>query len=90
MRFDIGTLDSGEQSLPFGLLVFFSDLYKHMYLKSLTYDNLLFVSGLLKISKEAFKMVVTLLQYRKSSQNVMVKAIFTCFYRFHVVVDESF
>ena len=23
MRFDLGTLDSGERSLPFGLLVFF-------------------------------------------------------------------
>ena len=27
MRFDIGTLDSGERSLPFGLLVFDSILF---------------------------------------------------------------
>ena len=26
MRFDLGTLDSGEQSLPFGLLVFLPEL----------------------------------------------------------------
>ena len=28
MRFDLGTLDSGEQSLPFGLLVYNFDLGK--------------------------------------------------------------
>ena len=35
MRFDLGTLDSGERSLPFGLLVFLFLLYLyglHMYL----------------------------------------------------------
>ena len=46
MRFDLGTLDSGERSLPFGLLVFFlcadpaifssSDLYKNSDPKGLS------------------------------------------------------
>ena len=31
MRFDLGTLDSGERSLTFGLLVYFSDLRYHLY-----------------------------------------------------------
>ena len=32
MRFDIGTLDSGERSLPFGLLVFFCFLFFFFFL----------------------------------------------------------
>ena len=57
-----------------------------MYFKSLTYDNLLFASALKYL---AFKMVVTLLQKPKTSQNITVKAIFTNYYRFCVVFDES-
>ena len=41
MRFDLGTLDSGERSLPFGLLV-------HSYLKEMKKINIQFLNGLRK------------------------------------------
>ena len=42
MRFDIGTLDSGERSLPFGLLVFFTIYGYKSYLLNIILQTYLF------------------------------------------------
>ena len=39
IRLDFGRLDSGERSLPFGLLVTVSHLVKNMVIKVLNYAN---------------------------------------------------
>ena len=44
MRFDIGTLDSGERSLPFALLVFYLYHKVKTYLSSLLLEELFSVS----------------------------------------------
>ena len=38
MRFDLGTLDSGERSLPFGLLVLMYNIFKYNEIRSFIHD----------------------------------------------------
>ena len=47
MRFDLGTLDSGERSLPFGLLVF---------LELWPFENLGFLRFVSKVSRKLFEL----------------------------------
>ena len=58
MRFDLGTLDSGERSLPFGLLVF------GVFLSSF----LFFLSSLLPMSTKYNQSVKPLTDQKKCNQ----------------------